>query len=63
MIRYRVSLSEKKLEDGKNDMTHKLAYGFIKGFKTQCEPAEMNDKLETLMGHTIGISNSYYKVI
>ncbi|MFL6343280.1 MAG: hypothetical protein ACJ72U_17270 [Nitrososphaeraceae archaeon] len=39
MIRYRVSLSEKKLEDGKNDMTHKLAYGFIKGFKTQCEPA------------------------
>jgi hypothetical protein len=50
MIHYGVSLSEKKLEDGKNDMTHKLTNGFIKGFKTQCEPAGMNDKYRNIDG-------------
>ena len=36
--------------DRKNDMTHKLTYGFIKGFKTQCEPAGMNDKYRNIDG-------------
>jgi hypothetical protein len=50
-------------------MTHKLTYGFIEGFKTQCEPAGMNDKYRNIDGtyywnlKFILQSNSYYKVI
>ncbi len=40
----------------------KLAHGFRKFFKTRCELAGMKSiNVESLMGHSIGVSASYYK--
>ena len=53
----------KKLEDGKKRHDFQSNHGFRKWFKTQCELAGMKSiNIEILMGHSIGISNSYYKV-
>lgn len=41
----------------------KAAHGFRKFFKIQCEQAGMKSlDVEVLMGHSVGVSNSYYKV-
>lgn len=40
----------------------KSLHGFRKFFKTQCEKAGMRSiNIELLMGHNIGLGNSYYK--
>jgi integrase len=53
----------KKLEDGKKRHDFQSNHGFRKWFKTQCELAGMKSiNIEILMGHSIGISNSYYKI-
>jgi hypothetical protein len=53
----------KKLEDGKKRHDFQSNHGFRKWFKTECELAGMKSiNIEILMGHSIGISNSYYKV-
>jgi hypothetical protein len=52
----------KKLEDGKRRHEFQAAHGFRKWFKTRCEIAGMKSiNIETLMGHSIGISDSYYR--
>ena len=38
-------------------------HGFRKWFKTRCEQSGMKSiNIETLMGHSIGISDSYYRI-
>ncbi len=39
----------------------KAVHGFRKFFKTQCEKAMKSLLVETLMGHDVGLANSYYK--
>lgn len=52
----------KKLENGKKRHEFQLDHGFRKWFKTQCEIAGMKSiNIETLMGHSIGVSDSYYR--
>ena len=52
----------KKLENGKKRHEFQLDHGFRKWFKTQCEIAGMKSiNIEILMGHSIGISDSYYR--
>lgn len=51
-----------KLESGKKRHEFQADHGFRKWFKTRCEIAGMRSiNIETLMGHSIGISNSYYR--
>ena len=51
-----------KLELGKRRHEFQADHGFRKWFKTRCEIAGMRSiNVETLMGHSIGISDSYYR--
>jgi hypothetical protein len=51
-----------KLEFGKRRHEFQADHGFRKWFKTRCEIAGMRSiNIEMLMGHSIGISNSYYR--
>jgi integrase len=52
----------KKLASGKRRHEFQADHGFRKWFKTRCEIAGMKSiNIETLMGHSIGISDSYYR--
>ena len=52
----------KKLEQGKKRHEFQADHGFRKWFKTRCELSGMKSiNIETLMGHSIGISDSYYR--
>ena len=53
----------KRLEPGKRRHEFQADHGYRKWFKTQCELAGMKSiNIETLMGHSIGISDSYYRI-
>ena len=53
----------KPLETGKKRHEFQADHGFRKWFKTQCEVAGMKSiNIELLMGHSIGISDSYYRI-
>src|ERR671925_506405 len=52
----------KKLEAGKRRHEFQADHGFRKWFKTRCEISGMKPiNIEKLMGHSIGISGSYYR--
>jgi integrase len=52
----------KKLEPGKRRHEFQTDHGFRKWYKTQCEMAGMKPiNIEKLMGHSVGISDSYYR--
>jgi hypothetical protein len=52
----------KKLENGKKRHEFQADHGYRKFFKTHCEIAGMKPiNIEKLMGHSIGISDSYYR--
>ena len=52
----------KKLEEGKRRHEFQADHGFRKWFKTRCEISGMKPiNIEKLMGHSIGISGSYYR--
>lgn len=52
----------KKLESGKKRHEFQTNHGFRKWFKTRCELAGMKPiNTEILMGHSTGISDSYYR--
>jgi hypothetical protein len=52
----------KKLESGKKRHEFQTDHGFRKWFKTRCELAGMKPiNIEILMGHSTGISDSYYR--
>ncbi len=52
----------KKLEDGKKRHEFQADHGYRKFFKTHCEIAGMKPiNIEKLMGHSTGISDSYYR--
>ena len=47
----------------KNRYEFQTDHGFRKWFKTRCELSGMKSiNIEILMGHSIGISDSYYKI-
>jgi hypothetical protein len=51
-----------KLPDGKRRHEFQANHGFRKFFKTACETAGVKPIVtETLMGHSTGISDSYYR--
>lgn len=51
-----------KLAEGKRRHEFQANHGFRKFFKTRCEAAGMKSiDIETLMGHSTGISDSYYR--
>ena len=51
-----------KLELGKRRHEFQTDHGFRKWFKTRCEIAGMKPiNIEKLMGHSVGISDSYYR--
>jgi hypothetical protein len=53
----------KPLEPGKRRHEFQVDHGYRKWFKTQCELAGMKSiNVELLMGHSIGISDSYYRI-
>ncbi len=53
----------KPLETGKKRHEFQADHGYRKWFKTQCEVAGMNSiNIELLMGHSIGISDSYCRI-
>lgn len=53
----------KPLETGKKRHEFQADHGYRKWFKTQCEVAGMKSiNIELLMGHSIGISDSYYRI-
>lgn len=53
----------RRLEPGKRRHEFQADHGYRKWFKTQCELAGMKSiNIETLMGHSIGISDSYYRI-
>jgi integrase len=53
----------KKLEKDKKRHEFQADHGYRKWFKTRCELAGIKSiNIETLMGHSIGISDSYYRV-
>ena len=57
------SRSKKEVEKGKKRHEFQADHGFRKWFKTRCEFARMRSiNIEKLMGHSIGISDSYYRV-
>jgi len=49
------------LTDGKKRHEFQAVHSFRKFFKSHCEQVMKSINVEILMGHTIGISNSYYK--
>jgi integrase len=52
----------KKLENGKKRHPFQANHSLRKWFKTRCETSGMRSiNIETLMGHSIGISDSYYR--
>jgi hypothetical protein len=52
----------KKLENGKKRHPFQANHSLRKWFKTRCEIAGMKPiNIETLLSHSIGISNSYYR--
>lgn len=52
-----------KLEPGKRSHEFQADHGYRKWFKTQCELAGMKSiNMEVLMGHSIGISDRYYRI-
>jgi hypothetical protein len=52
----------KKLGEGKKRHEFQADHGFRKWFKTRCELSGMKSiNIEMLMGHSIGISDSYYR--
>jgi hypothetical protein len=53
----------KKADLKRNRYEFQADHGFRKWFKTRCEIARMKSiNIEKLMGHSIGISDSYYRV-
>jgi hypothetical protein len=51
-----------KLDEGKRRHEFQADHGFRKWFKTRCESAGMRSiNIETLMGHSLGLSDSYYR--
>ena len=50
-----------KLAKGQKRHEFKAAHGFRKFFKTHAEQVMKPINVEILMGHSIGISDSYYK--
>jgi integrase len=50
-----------QLKNGARRHEFKTVHGFRKFFKTHCEQVMKSINVEILMGHTIGVSNSYYK--
>jgi hypothetical protein len=51
-----------KLKNGKKQHACQANHGLRKWFKTRCEMGGMKPiKIETLMGHSTGISDSYYR--
>ena len=51
-----------KLQQGEKRHEFKTAHGFRKYFKTQAEQARIPSiKVEMLMGHSLGVSDSYAK--
>jgi hypothetical protein len=53
----------KRLELGKRRHEFQADHGYRKWFKTQCELSGMKSiNIEVLMGHSIGISDSYYRI-
>ncbi|MDF0681668.1 MAG: hypothetical protein P0116_11970 [Candidatus Nitrosocosmicus sp.] len=51
----------KPLKKGERRHEFKTVHGFRKFFKTYCEQTMKSINVEILMGHTIGVSDSYYK--
>jgi hypothetical protein len=53
----------KKLENGKKRHEFQADHGFRKWFKTRCELSGIKSiTIEKLMGHSIGISDSYLRI-
>ncbi len=53
----------KKSQLSKNRYEFLVDHGFRKWFKTRCEIAGMKSiNIEIIMGHSIGISDSYYRI-
>lgn len=53
---------EKKSDIKRNRYEFQTDHGFRKWFKTRCEIAGMKSiNIEKLMGHSVGISDSYYR--
>jgi hypothetical protein len=53
----------KKIQLNKNRYEFQVDHGFRKWFKTRCELAGIKSiNIEILMGHSIGISDSYYRI-
>ena len=51
-----------QLDKGRRRHEFQADHGFRKWFKTRCESAGMRSiNIETLMGHSIGLSDSYYR--
>jgi hypothetical protein len=51
----------KPLQKGERRHEFKAVHGFKKIFKTQCEKVMKSLHVEILMGHDVGLANSYYK--
>ena len=49
------------LQNGERRHEFKTVHGFRKFFKTHCEQVMKSINVEILMGHTIGVSDSYYR--
>jgi integrase len=53
----------KRLDPGKRRHEFQVDHGYRKWFKTRCELSGMKSiNIEILMGHSIGISDSYYRI-
>ena len=53
----------KRLEPGQRRHEFQVDHGYRKWFKTRCEQSGMKSiNIEKLMGHSIGISDSYYRI-
>ena len=50
-----------QLKKGERRHEFKTVHGFRKYFKTHCEQVMKSINIEILMGHTIGVSDCYYK--
>jgi hypothetical protein len=50
-----------QLKNGERRHEFKTVHGFGKFFKTHCEQVMKSINVEILMGHTIGVSDCYYK--
>ena len=56
-----VTKSRYKLNNGERRHEWKTVHGFRKFFKTRAEQVMKPANVEILMGHSIGISDSYYR--